>query len=60
MKKLIALLLVALAALSLGACKKEPVVVHCNRCGKEIVYPAGENVSEDWIIVCPECLAKQQ
>ena len=63
MKKTRILLIVlsALCLLSFTACRsKETIILHCDRCGKEIVYPAGENVSEDWIIVCPECLAKQQ
>ena len=60
MKKRIAVLLVVLAACSVSACGKGKVILHCDRCGKEVEFPADTNMNEDWIIVCPECLAKEK
>ena len=55
MKKRIALALLVLALLSLAACGKEKIILHCDRCGKEVEFPADTNMTEDWIIVCAEC-----
>ena len=56
MKKLIVSLLILLALLSLGACGRKKVkILHCDRCGKEVEFPADDNATEDWIIVCAEC-----
>ncbi len=58
MRRIVIVLLIALTLLPLGACRKEMKIVHCDRCGKEIKYPADSNVTEDWIIVCSECRKK--
>lgn len=62
MKKLIVLALLVLTLLSLGACgrEKEKVILHCDRCGKEVEFSADTNMTEDWIIVCAECLENEE
>ena len=55
MKRLIAALLLVLVLLGLAACGGETRIVHCDRCGKEVEFPADTNMTEDWIIVCAEC-----
>ena len=58
MKRIVVLLLIALTLLPLGACKKGVKILHCDRCGREVQYPADSNVTGDWIIVCSECRKK--
>ena len=52
MKKLIALLLASVLALSLAACG-EKNLLHCDGCGKEV--DADPKMDESWIIFCEEC-----
>lgn len=58
MKKTRILLIVlsALCLLSFTACRsKETIILHCDRCGKEIEFPSDTNMTEDWLIVCSDC-----
>ena len=50
-------ILAALCMLMLGACGRHGAVkiLHCDRCGRELEYPADTNLTDDWIIVCSEC-----
>ena len=54
MKRMIAILLLLTVFLLCG-CKPEPKLLHCDRCGKEITVDGNSNMTEDWIIFCPEC-----
>ena len=58
MKRLIAALLLVLALPGLAACGGETRIVHCDRCGKEVVLPADSKITEDWILFCKECEAE--
>ena len=58
MKRLIAALLLVLVLLGLAACGGETRIVHCDRCGKEVVLPADSKITEDWIVFCKECEAE--
>ncbi len=57
MKKLISVLLAVAAILSLTACEKEKIVLHCDGCGKELTFDADSGMTEDWIILCDDCRA---
>lgn len=52
MKKIIALFLVLVMALSIAACSKGPELT-CDGCGKKVI--GEKNMTEDWIIFCSEC-----
>ena len=54
-KSALTLLLVLMALLSLTACRKETKIVHCDRCGDEIVLDADDRITEDWIVFCKTC-----
>lgn len=56
MKKYLALLLCLGLLLTLAACGAETKIVHCDRCGAEIVVEADSNVNdEEWILFCGDC-----
>ncbi len=57
MKRLFVILLLLVSLLALAGCGKESVV-HCDRCGAEIVLPAGSRITEDWIVFCKQCEAE--
>lgn len=54
MKRILALILLCAALLSLAACGAKKTV-HCDRCGSEIVLDADSNITEEWIVFCKEC-----
>ncbi len=54
MKRLLAIVLLIVALLSLAGCG-EPRIVHCDRCGVEIELDANSNITEDWIVFCEDC-----
>lgn len=54
--KFISVLILCLAMmLMLFGCGKEPKLLHCDRCGKELTVDGDSNMEEDWIIFCPAC-----
>ena len=59
MKKICLLLIIAILALSMIACKAETVTLHCDAEGCENtveVKVEGENTPDDsWIIFCDDC-----
>ena len=57
MKKLFGLLLLVAMMVSLLACGKEMVTMHCDKCGKEIqTEKVGEDMNDqDWIFICADC-----
>lgn len=59
MKKLIIAIIAAVLMMSLflAGCG-EKKILHCDSCGKEVKVKASSNMTEDWIILCPECRKK--
>ena len=53
MKKIIAILLLVVMVLSLAACGKKKISLHCDGCGKEVTTTA--NMDESWTIFCKDC-----
>lgn len=54
-KRILSLLILTAMLLTLAACEKTRIV-HCDRCGAEIVLKADDsNVDEDWILLCGDC-----
>ncbi len=54
LKKIFAMLLVAVMLLSLTACG-EKKILHCDRCNAEVKVDVKSNMEEDWIIYCGPC-----
>ena len=57
MKKLFVLLLLVAMMVSLLACGKEMVTMHCDLCGKEVqVEKARKDMNDaEWFIACDDC-----
>ena len=54
--KFVPVLILCLALmLSLFGCGKEPKLLHCDGCGKDLTVDADSNMDEDWIVLCPQC-----
>ena len=51
LKRIIALLLLAVMVLTFCACGK--VTLHCDGCGKEV--KCDKKMDEEWIIFCADC-----
>jgi len=51
LKRIIAILLIALTVFTLSACGK--VTLHCDGCGKEV--KCTKDMDEEWIIYCSDC-----
>lgn len=51
LKKILAILLIALMVLTFCACGK--VTLHCDGCGKEV--KCDDKMDEEWIIYCADC-----
>lgn len=54
MKKSTFLLILAALLLTFSGCEKDRVV-HCDRCGAEIILDADSKIKEDWIVFCKDC-----
>ena len=54
MKKIWILLVLLCAFAALFGCGKK-ITLHCDRCGREVQFPADSGMTENWIVVCPEC-----
>ena len=55
MKFVCTLILCLALMLSLFGCGKEPKLLHCDGCGKELTVDGNSNMEEDWIVLCPQC-----
>jgi len=54
-KRILALLMLLVFALSLVGCGGEKKILHCDHCGEEVEVEADSNMEEDWILFCAKC-----
>ena len=59
MKKIYLLFLIAVLMLSMTACKKDTVILHCDgeNCSNtvEVEVKKDETPDEDWVVFCQDC-----
>ena len=59
MKKICLLFLIVVLMLSMTACKKETVILHCDgeNCSNtvEVEVKKDETPDEDWVVFCQDC-----